>query len=61
MQHDFWSELVVLHKIPSMSSKLLVMWRFVRRTFYIGSWRVKLIFAWQERLDKMSLALNEPK
>ena len=44
-----------------MFSKFLLVWRFVQRAFYIGSLRVKHFFAWQERWDKMSLALNEPK
>jgi len=43
----FGRELVVLLTKPSMFSKFLVhVWRrFEDRTFYIGSWRAKLILA----------------
>ena len=47
----FGRELVVLLITPSMFGKFLVnAWRFEHMTFYIGSWRVKLIFACQEVL-----------
>jgi hypothetical protein len=49
---SFGRELVVLLTKPSVG------WRFEQRTFYIGSWRVKLILACQDA--KMSLALHEP-
>ena len=49
----FGRELVVLLAKPSMLGKFLVhawevVWRFEQRTFYFGSWRVKLILACQE-------------
>ena len=49
----FGRELVVLLTKPSMFGKFLVhAWRFEQRTFYIGSWRVKLILACQEFFER---------
>jgi hypothetical protein len=43
---SFGRERVVLLTKPSMFGKFVVhAWRFERRTFYIGSWRAKLILA----------------
>jgi hypothetical protein len=43
---SFGRELVVYLTKPSMFGKFVVhAWRFEDRTFYIGSWRAKLILA----------------
>jgi hypothetical protein len=43
---SFGRELVVLLTKPSMCGACMeVGWRFEDRTFYIGSWRAKLILA----------------
>ena len=61
----FGWELVVLHTTPSMFSKLVLhAWREcggLKRTFYINSWRVKLILVCQEVLKWVWLSMNRKR
>ena len=44
--------------LVSCGACLEVVWRFERRTFYIGSLRVKLVLACQEVLKRVRLSMN---